>query len=474
MRFLVFALLLFARTAGAEPRRVAVATPPEAFQSVGGTPSYLYLNRCAGGCTITGAATNDAAAHWTTIATPGAYTVGEFANAAGDVGTAADADWAGIVKCMQEVYSPFNIVVSDAVPPAGTLFNEAIIAGKPQNIGLGVDILGIAPFSNDCKSQANVISFSFANHHLAENRVVNICWTAAQESAHAFGLDHEYEFSDGNSACSDPMTYRNDCGGQKFFRNKRASCGEMAKRACKCNSTQNSHQQLLEIFGAGTVLTPAPEASIVYPANSAVVTPAFVTHVSASSQRGVAKVELYLNDSRWMVQPGAKFGLNGQPVSTYTFYTPANVPDGIIDIQAKAYDDLGIGIATIPITVTKGAPCANNDACADNQTCDAGRCKYPAPVGELGDSCEYGQFCKSWTCLGGDGDKFCTQDCLTDEPTSCPAEFECLAQSDTGTAGVCWPLDRGGCCSVSRDRNAVWIHGGFALLVLGLLRRRRR
>jgi hypothetical protein len=473
MRFSLLALLLLAATASAEPRRVAVDTPPEAFKTVAGTATYLYLNRCTGGCPITGATTNDAAAQWTTIPAPGSYTVGEFTTAAGDSGTAADSDWAGVVKCMQEVYSPYNIVVSDEAPPAGTLFNMAVIAGKPQNIGFGADILGIAPLANDCSAQANVISFSFANHHGPDARVLNICWTAAQESAHAFGLDHEYMFSDGNSACSDPMTYRTDCGGQKFFRNKRATCGEMAARACKCNSTQNSHQQLLGIFGAGTVITAAPEASIVFPSTNGVVTAGFVTHVSAFSQRGVARVELYLNDSRWLVLPGAKFGPNGQGSANYTFYTPPDVPDGIIDIQARAYDDLGIGMATIPITVTKGAPCTSDDACLTNQTCDAGRCKWPAPTGELGDSCTYGQSCKSWTCLG-DGDKFCTQDCLTDEPTSCPGGFECLAQSDQGTAGVCWPLDAGGCCSVTHDRNAIWLHGGLALLVLGLLRRRRK
>ena len=54
------------------------------------------------------------------------------------------------------------------------------------------------------------------------NRVWGVCWIIAQESAHAYGLpDHEYEFVDYNeSTCSDPMTYRPDCGGQKFFRNR--------------------------------------------------------------------------------------------------------------------------------------------------------------------------------------------------------------------------------------------------------------
>ncbi|HEX5097116.1 MAG TPA: hypothetical protein VFX21_13910 [Acidimicrobiia bacterium] len=466
-------LLLIARSAGAEPRRVTVDTPVSAFAHPGAIAPYLFLNRCVGGCAITGATTNDAAAHWTTIPSPGSYVVHEFATATGETGTAADADWAAVVQCMKEVYSPYAITVSDAPPPPGTAFNEAIIAGQPTDVGLGFDILGISPLANDCSPQDNVLSFSFANHHGPDARALNICWTASQESAHAYGLDHEYEFSDGNSACSDPMTYRTDCGGQKFFRNKRAKCGEMAARKCRCNSSQNSHTQLISIFGAGVPITAAPHASVIFPTNNSAVTTGWVTHISAGSQRGVAKVELYFNDSRWMVQPGAKFGANGQlDPSTYTFIPPANVPDGIIDIQGKVYDDLGIGVATIPIRVTKGAPCTTDDQCAAHQHCDAGRCLFEAPVGELGDSCEYPQYCKSWTCLG-DGDKTCTQECRTDEPTSCPEGLECFSASENGVDGFCFPPG-GGCCSVGHERHAIWIHGGLALAVLGSLRRRRR
>ena len=41
------------------------------------------------------------------------------------------------------------------------------------------------------------------------------------------------------------MTYRNDCGGEKFFRNEIANCGETANRTCKCGGTQNSHAKIL-------------------------------------------------------------------------------------------------------------------------------------------------------------------------------------------------------------------------------------
>ena len=50
MRFPLVALLVLSGTAAAAPRRVIVDTPVETFQSAGATPSYLYLNRCSGGC----------------------------------------------------------------------------------------------------------------------------------------------------------------------------------------------------------------------------------------------------------------------------------------------------------------------------------------------------------------------------------------------------------------------------------------
>src|SRR5688500_14603094 len=200
--------LLAAPAASAEPRRIAIETPVETFTTVDAEVApVLFVNRCSGGCDILGTTTNDASSHATTIPAAGSYRVNEFTNSAGDAGAAADADWQAVIKCLQEVYSPYAITVTDVKPTACTLYNEAIVAGRPQEIGLAPDILGISPLATDCSPQANVMSFSFANYHGVDQRVNNICWTAAQESAHAYGLDHEYEFTGGESACSDPMTY---------------------------------------------------------------------------------------------------------------------------------------------------------------------------------------------------------------------------------------------------------------------------
>ena len=246
----------------------------------------------------------------------------------------------------------------------------------------------------------------------------------------------------------------------------------MSARKCRCGSSQNSHQALIAKFGEGTPLTPPPHAQIIFPTIGTPVSNGFAVHVSAGSQRGIAKVELFFNGSRWMVERGAKFGVTGQAdPGTYTFQPPPTLPDGTLDIVAKVSDDLGLSVDTTIVTVTKGEPCTTSETCAAGQSCDTGRCVWPAPVGELGDTCTYAQYCKSWTCLGA-GERYCTQECATDEPTSCPDGFECQADGSSPTAGFCWPADTGGCCSASRG-NGVWFHMGMAGLVFGCLRRRR-
>jgi MYXO-CTERM domain-containing protein len=354
----------------------------------------------------------------------------------------------------------------------------AVIAGKPGNIGLGNDILGIAPLAGDCSPQDNVISFSFANHHGNNERVNNLCWTAAQETAHALGLDHEYMFSDGQSACNDPMTYRFDCGGQKFFRNKAASCGENEVRQCRCGGSQNSHLKIKAVFGEGTSLIPAPTLQVNSPTNGSAVTAMQIVAAQAGSKRGVNKVELWLNNYKWTEAKGAPFLANGQTIpSDYVLRFPATVPAGVIDIVVKAYDDLHLGTTAPTITVTKGMPCSAATDCNKNgiqgQKCEAGKCFWDPPTGKLGDACDYAQFCETGICTPTNEGGFCSQDCVVGIDGACPNGFTC--QPTGGANGQCIPEDPGGgCCSVGNDTGAVWMHFGVSALVLGFVVRRRR
>jgi hypothetical protein len=461
--------------------RIAVPTPPELFTTVphAQISGTLYLERCKGGCTIKQGA-NDARAMSSSIpkTAGGTYTISEYRNGAGQTGALADGEWNLLVQCMREVYSPFNVTVTDVKPTAAS-YHMALIAGIPSELEFGPDILGVAPLAVDCSPQDNVISFSFANAHPqveTESRVNNLCWTAAQESAHAFGLDHQYEFvADKRSTCNDPTTYRVDCGGQKFFRNASATCGEFQPRPCRCGGNQNSHLKLLGIFGAGQSIIPAPSSAITTP-RAGDPTLARSVVASAASQRGVSKVELFVNGSKWAEVKGAAFGQNGQTDDTYPIPVPANLPDSIVDLMVRAHDDLGNYTDSATVTVTKGAPCVSASSCAKGQKCEEGRCFWDPATGELGDSCEYPQFCLSGICRGTAERQICTQECIPNVEDSCPAEFTCVPTEPN--VGICFDPDSGGCCSTShgheRRDGVPWVPAVFAALTLGFLARRRR
>jgi MYXO-CTERM domain-containing protein len=523
------AVIAAAPAAADPPRRVMVEQPPSAFTGNPAVESpYIYLNRCVGGCVVTGGQGNDARQQHTSIPPAGTYTISEFTNYGGVTGAngncvggskdttactmdaqcqgdtcnaaagtcngnasvncttdaqcngvceTADGDWAAVVQCMQEVYSPFAVTVTDTLPQ-GADYTEAIIGGIPQELDQAKDVLGIAPFASDCSAQNNVISFTFANQHpgTLATRALGVCWTAAQETAHAFGLDHEFQFvsaypTNGNSACMDPMTYRVDCGGEKFFRNADAMCGEQTTRTCRCGGTQNSHAKLLTVFGAGQSIVPAPEVAITATPTTR-LGEAWPVFAQAGSKRGVLTVELWLNGYPWASMPGGVFGVAGQvDPSNYTLTAPANVPDGIIDVVVKAYDDLGVEGDSAPVTVVKGAPCTSATTCLTGQKCSNGRCAWDPPVGQIGDSCPYPQYCVSGVC-SPTTDPFCTENCTVGMAKACPSGYSC--EQISGTHGFCNPSSDSGCCSTGGAGRAPWKHVVLAALVLAAATRRRQ
>ena len=436
------------------------------------TGQVIYLNNCAAGCTVK-PGNEDASTMTSEIASKTANWT-EFAWQPGE--------WEAVVQCVKEVYSPYNVVVTDQLPQSA--YNMEIIAGDPNDIGLNSAIGGIALVSNDCSARQNSIAFAFTSsidtfaQEDAGNRVWGMCWTAAQEIAHIYGLDHEYAYLDDmSSACNDPMTYRSDCGGEKFFRNRPANCGEFgpARPGCgpsnTCASAQNSHLKLLSLFGPGTPITTPPMVTITPPSGGTIASGATLI-VNASAQRGIAKIELYINGYKWGEVKGHAFGPNGQTDNAYTITLPASVPDGVMDIVAKAYDDIGVETDSPTVTVTKGAPCADASTCAKGQQCDAGKCFWDAATGELGDKCDYPQFCTSGLCEGTSDTQICTQPCVVGSTDACPMGYDCVMTS--GNDGICFTQSTGGCCNVGSDSDAVYAHAFLALAVLGLIARRRR
>ncbi len=501
MRAVVVAVILGASVAAADPPRGAVMFGEIHTAATAPIATELYINRCVGGCTIHGGGIDDAMNHISTLpcsggascgggqcfcmtSGTGTFTMSEFQNDAGQAGSAADADWNALMKCIQEVYSPFGVKVTDQLPGQGQSYNEGIAAGVADDIGYSSASLGgIAHVSSDCTPQNDIMSFTFANEYHGPGRVNEICAVVAQETAHSYGLDHEYSFPgsttggpvdmNGASACTDPMSYRSDCGGERFFRNQSARCGEFAPRPCNCGGDQNSHVRILTAAGPGTPITTPPTISIATPASGATATNGQQVTAIAGAQRGIATLELWLNGYKWASVSGAPWGPAGQPdPASYQLAFPADVPDGVIDIVVKAYDDLPVETDSATVTVTKGVPCASASACAKGQQCDStGRCFWAAPTGMLGDACDYPQFCVSGICDGTASKTICTQSCIVGASDSCPAGYDCLMTN--GVDGVCFPPDSGGGCCDAGAGGAL-ANGGLAAIVLGFVVRRRR
>jgi MYXO-CTERM domain-containing protein len=442
-------------------RHADVVLPPEAFTASAGDPisPIIFMNRCKGGCTMKSSARDDARTNQTTIPSVPDGTdvpIPEF--------PWGDAVWGQFMTCIKDVYSPYNVMVTDVDPGTNVVHHEVIVAGTSADVGLSSNILGIAPVAGDCLPKNNNISYAFAGSY-PPSEVLELCATAAQESAHSWGLDHEFD-------CTDPMTYLSGCG-EKFFRNKAVQCGEFSARTCNCGGVaQNSHLQILSVFGPGTSTVPAPTIDIISPKNNDVVTNGFSVFANATGLRGVARLEVWVNGYKWATFTPTDIHAGGP----FTIAMPTNLPDGVMDLEARAYDDLELYNSTT-ITVTKGAPCTVATTCATGQACDAGKCHWNAPDKELGDACTFPQECKTAVCQDVGGASVCTQGCFTGIAGQCPTNFECVS---AGTAsGFCLEGGGGGggtgCCSAGDDSaSEVAMHLGLIGLVGAIVFRRRR
>ncbi len=417
----------------------------------------IFVNRCVGGCNVSPGG-NDARTNTSSIPSQ-ASTISEF-QWGNDV-------YNEVVECLREVYRPFDVEIVTEDPGMDMFHHEAILAGFPQEIGQNEFVGGIAPLAGNCAAINNVISFSFANS-LGPN-VNELCWTVAQESAHAFGLDHELD-------CHDPMTYIPGCG-RKFFRDEAFDCGEDQVRQCFCGGNkQNSHRKLVSVFGEG-VGAEAPTVEVLLPADGVTVEDGFAIFGSATDPRQMlyGHVDLYLNGSKWDEKPGDQ--TSGQ--NQYQFDAPGNLPDGVIDVEIRACNGLEV-CSSATITVTKGAPCTSADTCLAGQMCEEGKCFWLPPTGELGDECLIERDCISNLCPSVSGESYCSEFCFAGIADQCSDGYDCLAiPNDPNGQGICWPAEGGdgggGCCSVNSDREApVTELVLFGLVVMFAVRRRRR
>jgi hypothetical protein len=439
-----------ATSALAQPTRGddIVVVPPQRTRSDARAAKVIFLDRCRGGCVVNTDG-NRAQTNSSTIP-KGGSTLSEFGF--------GDSAWTSLLSCVQDLYQPYDIVVTDVKPDDATAQVKVLVAGVPSQLGLDANTLGIAPLTSDCSPQRNVIAFAFAGAHSADN-LSDLCSTAAHEAGHVFGLDHAFE-------CRDPMTYLTGCG-QKYFLNFDLPCGEfmLPTRACKCGAKQNSHEKLTRALDQGALPT-GPAVNIIVPTPNSMVMPNFVVTSKITEKRWLSRAELWINGWPYAA---SKPGASSAPV---ILTPPRTLSDGVLDIEVRAYDDLGtVGVSRL--TVTKGAPCADASTCAAKQSCDNGRCSFAAPTLQLGDTCSNNDECVDHQCVTTGGGTTCSKICVVGVADQC-GSLECV--SSVEGYGLCvapTSTESGGCCGVGGGTDSGWIATLWALLVSYSLLARR-
>ncbi len=417
-------------------RGTYVHADPERVDTTSHNSNLIFLNGCFGtGCDFTPG--NESSSNNTSSIIDGTRHVPPFSG--------GQLQWDAIVDCVRDTYKPFDIEITDEDPGDAPHF-EAVVAGLASDIGQVGLIGGIAPFMCG-ETINNAITFTFAE--LVENDVAETCWVIAQETAHAFGLDHEY-------LCSDPMSYLRNCDYNKRFQDEDAPCGEFNPRDCSCGGpTQNSYQTLLSHFGPG-IQTP-PTVTITSPIDGADVDAGFTIRASATDDIRVDRVEVRVNS----------VFLGVSETEPYLFDVPATMSDGRLRIEVTAFDNYDYSTTEV-IEVLQGEPCCGATDCAGQETCVSGRC-VPGPDAPdgLGQSCSGPESCASSKCVSNDSKRACIEVC--DGDGTCPSGFGCL---DTEEGSVCWPGHDEGGCSVGGQPGGNAVFG--LLLLLGFAARRRR
>ena len=183
----------------------------------------IYVNRCAGGCTVTPGPDNAIAG--TSIIPSVTSNLSAFAH--------GDAVFSDTVSCLRSLFARYDVEVI-TVHPGAVARREMMLAGNATQLGLSSGTGGVAPGGS---AADNRIAFAFANDIGAD--ADKLCWIAAAQLGALYGLEAEYY-------CPDVTSYFygvNGCG-LKTFANFDAPCGTFsAKPTCSDTGgqpTQNS------------------------------------------------------------------------------------------------------------------------------------------------------------------------------------------------------------------------------------------
>jgi hypothetical protein len=411
----------------------------------------IFLDRCEGGCTIWPGLDSAARNQSSLIDSPAVISEWRY----------TDNTWTRLIDCVQEKYKPFDIVVTDVKPGYLTPHHRAIVAGEGYELGAAYSSsLGVAP--TWCEVHDDVITFTFANAFRDLNMM---CAVVAQETGHAYGLEHSF-------SCDDAMSYITPCT-KKMFRDAEMVCGDTEPlEVCRCGGTSiNSFRTLMSLLGPSPSPNTGPlvwvDAAVdVFDDGTPLANGAFAIYGDVEDEYAIDRVEVWVN--------GAMYARMEYTGFRYFASIGDDVSDGILDIEIVAYNAVGIASRRAPLTVIKRAPCQSSADCLDDSECSEGRCAQPSLFLSLGTPCERNSECATDRCEATDTARVCTDNCYAiPGGDTCPDGYWCHDAATTRAA--CWPGDdpnppENGGCRASKDSAApVWL---VLALLAGLATRR--
>lgn len=391
-------------------------------QAGGGVQGRIFVN-------FDGEQLSDGWDDSTTNTTQIGQLVGNFA-AYGD-GPKRDAT----LQAVRDDWAAYNVVITDSRPGSG---NYTMCMTGPTN-PFGGGVLGIAPLDCDDSQTPNNIVYAF---HSANDQfdASTQATTIGQEVAHSYGLEHVDEPGDvmnPYNAGGDP-SFTDQCIGVVGG----VVCGGQHAAECGSQSQQNSHRELLTLFGTSVPDNQAPTVTITSPEDGASYEEgaSFEITVEASDDAAVDHVVLYNNDEEIETDGSAPYGwtVNDAPAGTYVFYV-------------EALDAAGNVSMSDTVTVSVG------DAAADSGA-DGGGDSAGDGASDAGDS-------------AGDGG---SADGGGDDGSADEGVFE---DTDDGSLPPGYGLDRAdtdGCTCATDGGHRGGTTGALALLVLLGVRRRAR
>ncbi|MDC0715878.1 Ig-like domain-containing protein [Nannocystis bainbridge] len=325
---------------------------------------------------------------------------------------------AASLQAVKADWAKYKVVITDERPDQG---EYTMCVNSPTNV-FGGGVLGVAMLDCEDKKVASNVVLAF---HSAKDKysAATQATTMSQEIAHAYGLEHVNEPDDimnPYNAGGDP-SFRDEC--LKLDTKVQVHCGAQHKQFC--DKGQNSHAELMWLFGANEPDPTPPTVAITSPQDGQeFVSPAAVTiTVEASDNVGVARVDLYVDG----VDQAA-------PVTAPPYeWKDANFPEGSFCLTAEARDDEPNVVMSDPVCFTVVAASEPGEGDTGEAPNGGGE---PMPGGEPGGSTGESEPQGGESTGSTSGDSQGEGDSDSDDSTG--------ADDSTGGAGGAGATDSGG------------------------------